>query len=83
MATGLPAIVTPNTGVNDYILEGQNGSVVPICDSQAIVEKLHYWHDQWRCERENYKKTVVLHTPELGEEHFDKKLMTALAKAAI
>ena len=40
MACGVPAIVTPHTGVNDYVLEGVNGFVVPIRDPKAIFEKL-------------------------------------------
>lgn len=40
MACGLPAIVTPNTGVNDYVEDGRTGFIVPIRDPQAIFEKL-------------------------------------------
>jgi glycosyltransferase involved in cell wall biosynthesis len=43
LACGLPAIVTPNTGVADYISEGVNGSVVPIRDPQAIADAILAW----------------------------------------
>ena len=35
---GLPAILTPNTGANDFIQPGLNGEVVPIRDLQAIAD---------------------------------------------
>ena len=46
LACGLPAIVTPNTGVNDWITSGQNGEDVPIRDSQAIAEAVFKWADR-------------------------------------
>lgn len=44
LACGLPAVVTPNTGLADYITEGVNGSVVPIRDAQAIADAILAWH---------------------------------------
>jgi glycosyltransferase involved in cell wall biosynthesis len=44
LACGLPAIVTPNTGVADFIREGENGSVVPIRNPQAIADAILAWH---------------------------------------
>ncbi|MCX6966541.1 MAG: glycosyltransferase family 4 protein [Verrucomicrobia bacterium] len=43
MACGLPVVVTPNTGSNDLVTEGVNGSVVPIRDPQAIAEAVLFW----------------------------------------
>lgn len=40
MASGIPTIITPNTGGTDIISDGTNGLVVPIRDSNAILEKL-------------------------------------------
>ena len=40
MACGLPVIVTPHTGVNDYVEDGVNGYVVPIRDPEAIFQRL-------------------------------------------
>lgn len=40
MASGLPVIITPNTGGRALLEEGQNGYVVPIRDVEAIKEKL-------------------------------------------
>jgi len=43
MACGLPVVVTPNTGSNDLVSEGVNGSVVPIRDPQAIADAILFW----------------------------------------
>ena len=43
MACGLPVVVTPNTGSNDLVTEGINGSVVPIRDPQAIADAILAW----------------------------------------
>ncbi len=45
MACGLPAILTPHCGANDYIEPGRNGEVVPIRDPQATAEAMLKWAD--------------------------------------
>ena len=42
MASGLPVIVTPN-GPGDIVRDGVDGFVVPIRDSDAIVDRLEYF----------------------------------------
>lgn len=39
-ACGLPLIVSENSGVNDAITEGQEGFVIPIQSTQALIEKM-------------------------------------------
>jgi len=46
MACGLPVVVTPNTGSNDLVTEGVNGSVVPIRDPQAIADAVLFWRQK-------------------------------------
>jgi len=46
MACGLPSILTPNTGANDYIIPGVNGSVVPIRDAAAIADAACDWWER-------------------------------------
>jgi glycosyltransferase involved in cell wall biosynthesis len=46
IACGLPVILTPNTGANDYVQEGVNGSVVPIRDAVSIAEQAFYWWEK-------------------------------------
>lgn len=38
LACGLPAVLTPHCGSNDFIEPGVNGEIVPIRDPQAIAE---------------------------------------------
>lgn len=44
LACGLPVIVTPNTGSLEFVHDGCEGFVVPICQSDAIAERLHNLH---------------------------------------
>jgi glycosyltransferase involved in cell wall biosynthesis len=40
MACGLPVVLTPHTGVSDFVIPGVNGEVVPIRDPQAAAEAI-------------------------------------------
>jgi glycosyltransferase involved in cell wall biosynthesis len=40
MACGLPVVLTPHTGANDFVTPGVNGEVVPIRDEKAIVDAI-------------------------------------------
>ncbi|MGO8759785.1 MAG: glycosyltransferase family 4 protein [Terracidiphilus sp.] len=44
LACGLPVIVTPNTGSLEFVRDGREGFVVPICRSDAIADRLHALH---------------------------------------
>jgi glycosyltransferase involved in cell wall biosynthesis len=44
LACGLPVIVTPNTGALEFVHDGVEGFVVPICQSDAIADRLHTLH---------------------------------------
>jgi glycosyltransferase involved in cell wall biosynthesis len=44
LACGLPVIVTPNTGSLEFVHDGREGFVVPICRSDAIAERLSTLH---------------------------------------
>jgi glycosyltransferase involved in cell wall biosynthesis len=45
MASGLPVIVSENTGAKDCVREGVDGQVVPIRDSEALAEAMQYMYD--------------------------------------
>lgn len=45
MASGLPAIVSENTGAKDCVREGVDGQVVPIRDSEALAEAMQYMYN--------------------------------------
>jgi glycosyltransferase involved in cell wall biosynthesis len=42
LASGLPIIATPNTGMADLVQNGREGFIVPIRDVEAIAEKLEW-----------------------------------------
>jgi starch synthase len=41
LACGLPVIVTPNTGSLEFVRDGYEGFVVPICNAEAIADRLN------------------------------------------
>jgi glycosyltransferase involved in cell wall biosynthesis len=45
MASGLPVIVTPNTGGRDIVTDGVEGFIVPIRDTSALKERLVFLQD--------------------------------------
>jgi glycosyltransferase involved in cell wall biosynthesis len=45
MSAGLPVIVSENTGMADFIVNGREGFVVPIRDSEAIAARLTFLHE--------------------------------------
>jgi glycosyltransferase involved in cell wall biosynthesis len=44
LACGVPVIVTEDTGMKEYVREGQNGYVVPTGSQQAIADRLMQLH---------------------------------------
>lgn len=42
MSQGLPVITTPQTAGPDFIEDGRDGFIVPMCSSVAIAEKLNF-----------------------------------------
>ncbi|MGE9271141.1 MAG: glycosyltransferase family 4 protein, partial [Verrucomicrobiales bacterium] len=43
LACGLPCLVSDRVGAKDLIRHRQNGSVVPVGDSEALFEELQWW----------------------------------------
>lgn len=52
LACGVPVILSTNTGANDFVKEGINGSVVPIRNVDSIVESALAW---WEKIRDGYQ----------------------------
>lgn len=42
-AMGLPSIVTNINGSNEIIVEGENGTIIPIKDTRSLTEKMELW----------------------------------------
>lgn len=75
MATGLPCILTPNTGANDYIVPGSNGSVVPIRDAASIANEACEW---WERIRNGYRVHTDGFTQQLSYERLNNVLTSHL-----
>lgn len=46
LACGLPVITTAHSGVNDFIVPGKNGEIVPLRDAGAVAEAIFKWGDK-------------------------------------
>ncbi|KXB03854.1 hypothetical protein AKJ45_00230 [candidate division MSBL1 archaeon SCGC-AAA261F19] len=45
MASGLPVIISENTGAKDLVKEGTQGFIVPVREPEAISERIRYFYD--------------------------------------
>ncbi|MEI8285260.1 MAG: glycosyltransferase family 4 protein [bacterium] len=79
MATGLPCILTPNTGANDYIVPGVNGAVVPIRDSKSIANEACSW---WERIRSGHRVNTEGFAQQLSFERLYQILTTHLSPFA-
>lgn len=77
MACGLPVILTPNTGANDYVLPGVNGTIVPICDSVEIANAAEEW---WHKIRAGYQVPIDNIVEKLSIQKLDETLVNALSR---
>lgn len=48
LACGVPVIVTPNTGINEFVQPGVSGTVVPIRSPEAIASAALEWWEKIR-----------------------------------
>lgn len=80
MACGLPVVVTPNTGSNDLVSEGVNGSVVPIRDAQSIAKAVLFW---WQKINEGSHAFDAFDTNLLSNETFEATLERQLVSLGL
>lgn len=82
MACGLPVITTDNSGINDFIKEGVNGSVIPIRDPQATSDSILSW---WLkiLNNEYLSNEVKTNNNELSFESFSGKFTNHLRSCGI
>jgi glycosyltransferase involved in cell wall biosynthesis len=76
MACGLPAILTPHTGANDFVKPGISGEVVPIRDSQAVADAVLKWTDIIM--KPGYQPRVTMDKELLTFEHFEATFLQQL-----
>jgi glycosyltransferase involved in cell wall biosynthesis len=71
LACGLPAILTPNTGTNDFIQPGVNGEIVPIRDPQAIADAVFKWAEKILAP--GWQPRVLVDADLLSFAHFERE----------
>ena len=77
MASGLPVIVTRETGATDFVKNGEHGLVIPSRDTKAIQNALQYFHDN-PAEIERMGKNARELAETLTWEAFHKNLIETL-----
>jgi glycosyltransferase involved in cell wall biosynthesis len=77
MSQGLPLIITPNTGGEDLVIEGETGFVVPIRSPEAIAEKLE-WFIKNRSHIPTMSNMVKLHAQKYTWEKYGNQIVNAI-----
>ncbi len=77
MATGLPSIVTFNTG--SIVKDGKDGFVIPIRDVEALKEKILYFYEN-KNEIKRMGKNARKHVEKYSWESYGDKLFERLKK---
>lgn len=65
MASGLPCVCTENTGTADCIMDGLNGFIIPVQDSEAMLDKIKWFilhREQIPAMAAEARNTVLNHT---------------------
>jgi glycosyltransferase involved in cell wall biosynthesis len=76
MGCGLPAILTPNCGANDFIESSISGEVVPIRDPQATADAILKWENIIM--QPGYRPAVRINQNLLTFEYFEKTFIGQL-----
>lgn len=77
MSQGLPLIITPNTGGEDLIIEGQTGFLIPIRSPEAIAEKIN-WFLENREKIPAMGKMAKLHAAKLTWDNYTTQIINAI-----
>jgi len=77
MSQGLPLIITPNTGGEDLIKEGQTGFLVPIRSPEVIAEKIN-WFLNNRSEIPNMGMMAQKHASKYTWKNYSDNIVNAL-----
>lgn len=71
MGMGLPCILSENSGANDFIINGENGFVVPIQDSSSIVETIK-WFLKNKNQMNEMSKRMIQISSNITWENYDR-----------
>jgi len=77
MSCGLPVVTTANSGINDHITEGENGSIVPLRDPQATAAAVLVWWEKIQS-GDHDPTTAKMNREALSHKNFTKTLLTHL-----
>jgi glycosyltransferase involved in cell wall biosynthesis len=77
MSQGLPLIITPNTGGEDLIIEGETGFLVPIRSPDKIAEKLT-WFLENRSDISRMGNMAKLHAEKYTWEKYGNLIANAI-----
>lgn len=77
MACGLPIISSTNTGVNDFIVDGRNGFIIPVQSSDAIAKKMR-WFINHREQIPEMGENAIKTAKSLTWEMYHKKVAVAV-----
>ncbi len=69
-AMGLPGIVSNINGCNEIIIEGENGTIIPVKSASAIIEKMESF-----ITNENYFKKLKSNSREKIVSRFEQKVV--------
>jgi glycosyltransferase involved in cell wall biosynthesis len=69
-AMGLPQIVTDINGSNEIIIEGKNGTIIPVKDSKALLKSM-----QLMIEDTNYRNQLTVNARKLISSRFKQQVV--------
>lgn len=81
IACGLPVIVTPHTGANDFVQPGLSGEVVPIRDPRAIADAVLKWADKILAP--GWQPRVLIDAEALKFESFERTFIAQLRQLGL
>ena len=77
MSQRLPLIITPNTGGEDLVIEGETGFLVPIRSPETIAEKITWFLDN-RSEIPRMGRNAQLHAKTYTWEKYGQQIVSGI-----
>ncbi len=80
LACGLPVITTAHSGVNDFIVPGKNGEIVPLRDANAVTAAILKWGDKIMASEQPPGLLIDPHQLSFGA--FERRFLDGVSKLA-
>ena len=81
MACGLPVVITPNTGLGDFVEPNVNGEIVPTRDANAIADAILKWAE--RVHGEEIRAPIEFNPDRLSYDQFETQFMEQLTTTGL